>query len=84
MATVMREIEALGGAQTKVGEYHDGYHAGYSDALIDAGMIGENADALIDELVEWIADVLNGDQPLDRWSRNARDMLERLKHRRAS
>lgn len=79
MPTIERQIDALGGAHTS-SEYGDGY----SDALTDCLPIAADADALVEELIEVIEDVLYGRQTLSRWAHDAEAMLARLKHRRAA
>ena len=79
MPTIERQIDALGGAHTSP-EYGDGY----SDALTDCLPIAADADALVEELIEVIEDVLYGRQTLSRWAADAEAMLARLKHRRAA
>lgn len=78
MPTIERQIDALGGAHTS-SEYGDGY----SDALTDCLPIAADADALVEELIEVIEDILDG-APLAKWASGAGSMIERLKHRRAS
>ena len=55
---------------------------GYNDALRAAMPIAADADALVEELIEWIEDVLYGRQGLTKWAADAEAMLARLKHRR--
>lgn len=83
MPTIERQIDALGGIKEGEGEYNAGYHDGYTRALDEAMDIGRDADALIEELIEWIEDILNGTGPLEKWASDARTMIARLKHRRA-
>ena len=75
MPTIERQIDALGGNDAP---------DGYSDALTDCLPIAADADALVEELIEVIEDVLYGRQTLIRWAEDAETMLARLKHRRAS
>ena len=77
MPTVAREIDALGGAGA--GSWHDGYH----EALTSAETIAENADALIEELLETIDDILVGNTTLAVWVKQAQLVLTRARHRRA-
>ena len=75
MPTIERQIDALGGSDTP---------DGYSDALAAALPIAADADALVEELIEVIEDVLYGRQTLSRWAADVEAMLARLKHRRAA
>ncbi len=80
MTTIARQIDALGG--TGKGEFH----AGYTAALNDAEPIAENADALVEELLECITDVLDGKfgaYGIDHWALHARRLVVGVKHRRA-
>ena len=79
MPTIERQIDALGGSHTD-----ERYGDGYDDALAAALPIAADADALVEELIEVIEDVLYGRQTLNRWSADAEAMLARLKHRRAA
>lgn len=84
MPTIEREIDALGGAQEGSGEYNGGYHDGYSAALTDAMEVAANADALVEELLECIDDVLRGSIGLERWASQARTLHQRASSRRAA
>lgn len=78
MPTIERQIDALGGS-------HDDprYGEGYDEALDAALLIAQDADALVEELIERIEDILNGSMPLARWAKEAQVMIDHLKHRRA-
>lgn len=84
MATIERQIDALGGAPEGTGEYNAGYHDGYTRALEAAMEIGRDADALVDELLETITDILDGQRILERWASDARTLVIRVNHRRAA
>lgn len=83
MSTFERQIAALGGSHNETTEYGAGYSDGHSRAIEDATRIGASADALIDELLETIVDVLDGRQSLDKWGPYARALVIRVKQRRA-
>lgn len=92
MPTVAREIDALGGtfdgyADDRGGQYApayiDGYNAGHLNALDAAEPIAENADALIEELIELVEDMLDGNRKLETWAIQARQTITNVKHRRA-
>lgn len=72
MPTIERQIDALGGADS---------HPEFVAALDAAAPIAAEADALVEELMEWIEDILTG-VPLATWATEAQIMLARLKHRR--
>ena len=84
MATFERQIDALGGQRNEDGEYNAGYADGYSSALADACLVGADADVLVDELLEAITDMLDGGRTLERWTADARLLVNRVKHRMAS
>ncbi len=65
MPTIAREIDALGGAPAS--DDHDAvvWNSGYDRALELAEPIAENADALVEELLELIEDMLNGNRRLE-------------------
>ncbi|HEX8555237.1 MAG TPA: hypothetical protein VF695_11065 [Sphingomonas sp.] len=81
MPTIERQIDALGGTHSPdEAEYGRGY-----DAALDLALpIAADADALVDELLEVITDVLDGRVPLDRWATDARLLVQRVTHRRKS
>lgn len=83
MPTIERQIEAIGGIKEGDGEYNAGYHDGYVRAVEYAMEIGADADALVEELIEWIEDALDGRRPLDKWAPEVRAMIAGLKSRRA-
>lgn len=78
MPTIERQIDALGGTHSD-----PVYGDGYDDALRVAGQIAADADALVEELIETIEDVLYGRQTLSRWAADAESMIDRVKRRRA-
>ena len=80
MATVERQIDALGGSHPPA---EAEFGRGYDRALELAIPIAADADALIDELLECITDVLDGRQTLERWTTEARTLVIRATHRRA-
>lgn len=91
MPTVAREIDALGGtfdgysddrgSQFSPG-YVSGYNAGHTAALDAANEYAENADALIEELMECVTDILDGRRLLEQWTSEARTLVRRAKTRR--
>lgn len=83
MATYERQIDTLGGAGNEDTEYNAGYHDGYSRAIDAATLIGADADALVDELVECIKDVLGGREGLIRWATDAELLVRRVREREA-
>lgn len=86
MPTIAREIDALGGVShgsDGSDEYNSGFDDGYTCALEDAQPIAENADALVEELLELIEDMLNGNRRLETWTADARRIVTSVKHRRA-
>ncbi len=83
MATFERKIEALGGTHNETTEYGAGWSDGHRRALEDSELIASNADNLVDELLETIVDALDGRLPLDKWAPYARELVIRVKRRRA-
>lgn len=79
MPTIERQIDALGGSHSD-----PVYGDGYNDALTAALGVARDADALVEELIEWLEDALTGGVPLEKWAREATAMITRLKHRRAA
>jgi hypothetical protein len=78
MATIARQIDALGGAA--VGDWSKGYTA----ALEAAEPIAEIADAQIAELIEIIEDALTGNfGDLAKWATDARRTVNGIKAERA-
>lgn len=82
MPTVAREIDALGGVAAS--DDHDAvvWTSGYNRALEDAEPIAENADALIEELMECVNDMLDGNRTLKRWTEEATTLVVRARSRR--
>jgi hypothetical protein len=81
MATYERQIDALGGVDPdQTGEYNDGY----STALHLAMQIGADADDTINELLDCLGELLNGDfASIARWGENAALLVDRVGRRLA-
>lgn len=86
MATIERRIDALGGVYSNSQQdqaYVGGYNAGYAEALERAMEIGAEADAQIEELIDWVEDVLNGRCGfLEKWAESARTTVTNMKSAR--
>lgn len=93
MPTVAREIDALAGdfdcysddrGSQHPPAYIEGYNSGHNSALEAADEIAQNADALIEELLELLDEVLLGTAgSLAAWVVQAQLVCNRARHRRA-
>jgi hypothetical protein len=81
MSTYERQIDALGGVDHK---QSDDWNDGYSDALSEATVIAADADDTINELLDCLGELLNGDfTSIARWGENASILVERIGRRMA-
>lgn len=84
MATIERRIDALGGAPNGPSDYDVAFNEGHSEALGKAIEIGAEADATIDELIDWVEDVLDGRfSDLASWAERARTTINQMKSARS-
>lgn len=79
MPTIERRINALGGVANSSSDYDVAHNEGRSEALTSAMEIGADADAQIEELIEFIEDMLDGKyRNLEDWTLNARRVVNHI------
>lgn len=80
MTPFARKIDALGGVPAS-DDYDAVVHtSGYNEAIGHATPIAEDADALIEELVETLSQLLYGHvHSLSEWTRDAETLLRRVR-----
>jgi len=84
MATIERRIDALGGAPNSSSDYDMAYHDGHSEALRQAIEIGAEADDTINELIERVEDILDGNfSDIVKWAESARRTINLMKSARS-
>lgn len=83
MISFARKIDALGGAAMSSSASDRLFNEGHSYAITAAIEIAEDADAMIDELIEMIEDVLTGGRVLQAWVTDAETLLRRIRSRQS-